>query len=76
MITVNDLIESNLDVYDVAVINHEFLKSVKYNIIRLSQFNTWLVQDYLFAKGFTKFCGLVLSKAPTKDIEFFLSSLV
>jgi thiaminase/transcriptional activator TenA len=54
---------------------HPFLTQCQQGTIRPAQFNTWLVQDYLFVTQFTRFVGRTLAAAPDGDLDILLSGL-
>lgn len=54
---------------------HPFLTQCQAGTIRPAQFNTWLVQDYLFVTEFTRLVGRTLAAAPVADMEVLLSGL-
>jgi thiaminase/transcriptional activator TenA len=54
---------------------HPFLAQCQEGTILPLQFNTWLVQDYLFVTEFTRFVGRVLAAAPVANFEVLLSGL-
>ena len=54
---------------------HPFLEQCQSGTIKPKQFNTWLVQDYLFVLQFTRFVGSVLAKAMTAHFEVLLAGL-
>ena len=54
---------------------HPFLTQCQGGTIRPAQFNTWLVQDYLFVTQFTRFVGRTLAAAPDSDLDILLSGL-
>ena len=60
--------------WDLAV-QHSFLNSCQQGTINRSQFNTWLVQDYLFVKEFTRLAANLLTVAPYCDYEVLLGGL-
>lgn len=55
---------------------HPFLTSCKEGTIQPSQFNTWLVQDFLFVQDFTRMVGRALAAAPNADLDILLGGLV
>lgn len=55
---------------------HPFLTGCKEGTIHPEQFNTWLVQDYLFAKDFTRMTGRVLGAAPDAHLDTILGGLM
>ncbi|HEY9666089.1 MAG TPA: hypothetical protein V6C91_04755 [Coleofasciculaceae cyanobacterium] len=54
---------------------HPFLEQCKLGTINLEQFNTWLVQDYLFVVEFTRLAGRVLAIAPSDHFDVLLGGL-
>jgi len=54
---------------------HPFLEQCKSGTIQPQQFNTWLVQDYLFVVDFTRMVGRVLAIAPTHHFDVILAGL-
>ena len=54
---------------------HPFLTGCQSGSLRPDQFNTWLVQDFLFVKDFTRMVGRVLGAAPDGDIDGLLAGL-
>ncbi|MBE9141270.1 TenA family transcriptional regulator [Nodosilinea sp. LEGE 07088] len=55
--------------------NHPFLSGCHSGTLQPAQFNTWLVQDYLFVKEFTRMVGRVLGAAPDAHIDVLLAGL-
>jgi formylaminopyrimidine deformylase / aminopyrimidine aminohydrolase len=55
--------------------NHPFLTGCHSGSLQAAQFNTWLVQDYLFVKDFTRMVGRVLGGAPDDHIDVLLAGL-
>lgn len=58
-----------------AALQHSFLKSCQQGTIKKSQFDTWLVQDYLFVLEFTRLAANLLTVAPYSDFEGLLGGL-
>ena len=58
-----------------AAVQHPFLKSCQQGSINQCQFDTWLVQDYLFVKEFTRLAANLLTVAPYCDYEGLLGGL-
>ena len=58
-----------------AAVQHSFLKSCQLSTIKRSQFDTWLVQDYLFVREFTRLAANLLTVAPYCDYEVLSSGL-
>jgi thiaminase/transcriptional activator TenA len=54
---------------------HPFLTQCQTGTIRPAQFNTWLVQDYLFVTDFTRLVGRILAAAPVAHFDILLSGL-
>lgn len=54
---------------------HPFLNECKLGTIKPQQFNTWLVQDYLFVVEFTRMVGRILTYAPTFHFDVILMGL-
>lgn len=55
---------------------HPFLSQCKDATIQPVQFSTWLCQDYLFVKEFTRMVGRLLGAAPDADLDALLSGLI
>ncbi|MFQ5936359.1 MAG: TenA family transcriptional regulator [Acidiferrobacterales bacterium] len=54
---------------------HVFLDDCQAGTIKTRQFNTWLVQDYLFVTEFTRMVAGVLVCAPIKHFDVTLAGL-
>ena len=54
---------------------HPFLTGCHSGTLQPAQFNTWLVQDFLFVKAFTRMVGRVLAAAPDNHIDVLLAGL-
>lgn len=54
---------------------HPFLEQCRLGTIQQQQFNTWLVQDYLFVVDFTRMVGRVLHSAPVDHFDVILGGL-
>ncbi len=54
---------------------HPFLQQCKTGEIRPSQFNTWLVQDYLFVVDFTRLAARLLAASPVEHFDTLLAGL-
>ena len=54
---------------------HPFLQNCQQGTITLDQFNTWLIQDYLFVTEFTRMAAQLLAAAPVADFDTLLSGL-
>ena len=73
-ITCDRLLEKHAQVWRAATV-HPFLTQCQLGTIQPKQFNTWLVQDYLFVIEFTRFVARVLANAPTHHLDILLSGL-
>eukprot|EP00775_Hariotina_reticulata_P002683 gene2683-2984_t len=58
-----------------ATVGHEFIRACISGSIKREQFDRWLVQDYLYVRGFTAFAGAVLASAPDKHQEVLISGI-
>ena len=54
---------------------HPFLQQCQQGTLVPAQFNTWLVQDYLFVIEFTRFAGRLLAAAPVAHFDTLLGGL-
>lgn len=54
---------------------HPFLEQCRLGTIQPQQFNTWLVQDYLFVVDFTRMVGRILHSAPVDHFDVILGGL-
>ncbi|MEL6350887.1 MAG: TenA family transcriptional regulator [Cyanobacteria bacterium J06627_28] len=54
---------------------HPFLQQCQQGTIKAAQFNTWLVQDYLFVGEFTRFAATVLANAPVEHFDTLLGGM-
>lgn len=73
-ITCQQLIQHYQQSWEQATV-HPFLKECQSGKIKPEQFNTWLVQDYLFVVEFTRFQAQVLANAPVKHFDIILGGL-
>ena len=73
-LTCESLLQTHPDLWDRATV-HPFLTGCHDGSLHPAQFNTWLVQDYLFVKDFTRFVGRVLGAAPDEHIDGLLAGL-
>ncbi len=74
-ITCSQLLEKHTQAWHTATV-HPFLTQCQLGTIQPKQFNTWLVQDYLFVVEFTRFVARVLANAPTHHFDILLSGLI
>lgn len=56
--------------------DHPFLQMIKLNEIKISQFNIWLQQDYLFVMEFTRLMGSVLHDSPIDCFNLIIDGLI
>jgi thiaminase/transcriptional activator TenA len=74
-ITCGFLLKTHRQAWTQATV-HPFLNSCKEGTIQPSQFNTWLVQDFLFVQDFTRLVGRTLAAAPDAHLDTLLGGLV
>lgn len=68
------LLSAHPDEWQAATI-HPFLQQCQQGTIKPAQFNTWLVQDALFVRTFTRFAARLLSIAPFEHFNTLLGGL-
>ena len=73
-ITCDQLLEKHSQAWRAATV-HPFLTQCQSGTIQPRQFNTWLVQDYLFVVKLTRFVARILANAPTHHFDILLSGL-
>lgn len=73
-LTCEYLLSSYSEIWQEATV-HPFLTQCRAGTILPAQFNTWLVQDYLFVTAFTRFVGRTLAAAPVAHFDVLLSGL-
>ncbi|NMG06859.1 TenA family transcriptional regulator [Brasilonema sp. UFV-L1] len=73
-LTCKQLLQNYTQAWHEATV-HPFLEGCKLGTIRPQQFNTWLVQDYLFVIDFTRMVGRVLAIAPPHHFDVILTGL-
>ncbi len=73
-ITCEQLLEKHSQAWHQATV-HPFLTRCQLGTIQPKQFNTWLVQDYLFVVEFTRFVARILANAPAHHFDILLSGL-
>ena len=73
-LTCSHLLKAHPQVWKAATV-HPFLQQCQQGTIQASQFNTWLVQDYLFVQEFTRMAARLLAIAPTAHFDTLLSGL-
>jgi thiaminase len=74
-LTCKDLVKIHAEAWRRATV-HPFLTGCQQGTITATQFNTWLVQDYLFVKDFTRMVGKMLTAAPDHHLDVLLAGLV
>lgn len=72
--TCRSLLLSHAERWQSATV-HPFLQQCQQGTIASHQFNTWLVQDYLFVTEFTRMAARLLSVAPSAHFVTLLSGL-
>ncbi len=73
-LTCEELLQKHPQTWKEATV-HPFLEQCKLGTIKEEQFNTWLVQDYLFVVEFTRMVARVLTAAPVRDFDVILGGL-
>ena len=73
-LTCASLISAHPKAWKTATV-HPFLQQCQQGTIGTSQFNTWLVQDYLFVNEFTRLAGRLLAAAPSEHFDTLLGGL-
>ncbi|WP_008310777.1 transcription activator [Leptolyngbya sp. PCC 6406] len=74
ILTCETLLKTHAPAWKQATV-HPFLTQCQGGTIRPEQFNTWLVQDYLFVTEFTRFLARTLATAPLNHFDVLLSGL-
>ncbi len=74
MLTCKSLLIKHEPAWDLAT-RHPFLDNCKSGTIQPGQFNTWLVQDYLFVTVFTRMAARLLAVAPVAHFDVLLAGL-
>lgn len=73
-LTCKQLLENHPQAWREATV-HPFLEQCRLGTIQQQQFNTWLVQDYLFVVDFTRMVGRLLHSAPVDHFDVILGGL-
>lgn len=73
-LTCKQLLQNHTQAWQGATV-HPFLDQCKLGTIQSAQFNTWLVQDYLFVVDFTRMVGRILASAPPHHFDVILGGL-
>ncbi len=74
ILTCENLIKTHSKAWTEATV-HPFLEQCHLGTIQPNQFNTWLVQDYLFVVEFTRMVGRVLTVSPPEHFDVILGGL-
>ena len=74
-LTCKQLLQNHFQVWQEATV-HPFLDRCKLGTIERQQFNTWLVQDYLFVVEFTRMVARILAIAPPHYFDVLLGGLI
>ena len=73
-LTCKQLLQNHTQAWHEATV-HPFLEQCKLGTIQPQQFNTWLVQDYLFVVDFTRMVARILAIAPPHHFDVILGGL-
>lgn len=73
-LTCQQLLQRHPQIWEAATV-HPFLTQCQDGSLHPDQFNTWLVQDYLFVTHFTRFLARTLAVAPVAHFDVLLSGL-
>lgn len=73
-LTCKQLLQNHPQAWREATV-HPFLEQCRLGTIEQQQFNTWLVQDYLFVVDFTRMVGRLLHSAPVAHFDVILGGL-
>ena len=73
-LTCEQLLRLHAPAWETATV-HPFLTQCAAGTIQTQQFNTWLVQDYLFVLEFTRMAARLLAAAPVEHYDVLLSGL-
>lgn len=73
-LTCAKLLSAHSEAWQSATV-HPFLQQCQQGTIEPSQFNTWLVQDYLFVVEFTRLAASLLAAAPAGHFDTLLGGL-
>lgn len=74
-LTCNQLLDRHAQAWTAATV-HPFLEQCHAGTIQPQQFNTWLVQDYLFVIEFTRMQAQVIRTAPAHHFDTLLAGMV
>ncbi len=74
-ITCDRLLSKHSEAWQAATV-HPFLQQCQEGTIAAEQFNTWLVQDYLFVNEFTRLAARLIAIAPADHLDTLLGGMV
>ena len=74
-LTCSQLLQNHPALWQDATV-HPFLTQCCSGEIQAQQFNTWLLQDYLFVLDFTRMAARLLAAAPVHHFDILLGGLV
>ncbi len=74
VLTCSQLLQIHPQAWQDATV-HPFLEQCKTATIQPAQFNTWLVQDYLFVTNFTRMAARLLAAAPVAHFDVLLAGM-
>lgn len=55
--------------------SHAFLRDVNAGAISAARFNTWLAQDYLYARRFSRLLGAMIAGCPEADLATLIGGM-
>jgi thiaminase len=73
-LTCDQLVLRHAAAWDAAI-HHPFLEGCRTGTIAHGQFETWLIQDYLFVGEFTRLAARVLTTAPVEHFDVLINGL-
>ncbi|MFE4106749.1 thiaminase II/PqqC family protein [Almyronema epifaneia] len=73
-LTCQQLLQQHDEAWQAATV-HPFLVQCQHGTIQANQFNTWLVQDFLFVNEFTRMAARLLASAPYAHFDTLLNGL-
>lgn len=73
-LTCSQLLQQHPIAWQAATV-HPFLTQCRTGEIQAQQFNTWLLQDYLFVVDFTRMAARLLAAAPVDHFDTLLAGL-
>jgi formylaminopyrimidine deformylase / aminopyrimidine aminohydrolase len=73
-LTCSQLLQAHPEAWKNATV-HPFLEQCKTATLHPAQFNTWLVQDYLFVTDFTRMAARLVAAAPVDHFDVLLAGM-